>query len=193
MTSDPRGLTIINAIIQFAPQEFADAMQLVKRRHAAGTLDAKDSFVRMLWFELAALMIKGDLRATAIADSDRTPMAIDPADWIAAMESGEVNVDLNTMTAGPVSYRAVRVARLEGAANLETYLTGLAGRPPKSRDLLLAELRRRMDLGVEEARVASEARALLKWLATTHPTATAPQQQSVENLIRPIMRARKTP
>jgi hypothetical protein len=61
--------------------------------------------------------------------------------------------------------------------------SGLPGRP-SSKELYLAELKRRAVTGEMETTVAAESRHLHKWLLDTHPGQPASGPRAIENSIR---------
>lgn len=62
--------------------------------------------------------------------------------------------------------------------------TGLPGRRPKGRDIILAEFSRRQEAGETLGLLAEEARAILNWFGERYPDADRPKLGSTKNLLR---------
>jgi hypothetical protein len=62
--------------------------------------------------------------------------------------------------------------------------TGMAGRPTKGRDIILAEFARRAAAGGMLPTLKAEATALRTWFRETHPNADQPGQGATENTLR---------
>ena len=75
---------------------------------------------------------------------------------------------------------------LEGAPTPKPSIipTGMPGRPSKGKDLILAELERRIAEKTCERTVRAEAAELKVWFARTYPNAQQPTIKTIENNIR---------
>jgi hypothetical protein len=62
--------------------------------------------------------------------------------------------------------------------------TGTAGRPTKSKELLICEMRRRASRGELLAKLSHECVALIAWLHSNHPGAPCPKETSLKNSLR---------
>ncbi len=72
---------------------------------------------------------------------------------------------------------------------VDEYRTGFPGRPPKIRQLIEQEFRRRCEAGEVCSTLAEEARALQQWAKSHHPRASTPAEKTITNNIRNPYRA----
>jgi hypothetical protein len=85
-------------------------------------------------------------------------------------------------------YSRPRLASADETALEVQQATGTAGRPPKSRELLEAELIDRYGKGERHPSLAEWVRQLRRWLQNKHPTALLPGQSAAENNLRRTLR-----
>jgi hypothetical protein len=85
-------------------------------------------------------------------------------------------------------YSRPRLASADETALEIQQATGTAGRPPKSRELLEAELIDRYGKGERHPSLAEWVRQLRRWLKHKHPAALLPGQSAAENNLRRTLR-----
>lgn len=86
--------------------------------------------------------------------------------------------------------QALIAPQASSVANTSLIPTGMPGRPSKGKDLIQAELRRRIESGAALDTLKAEVQALADWYKIQYPQAQQPKMKTLENSMRAIFRAR---
>ncbi len=169
-------------------REWSDAMEIyrgqsdLRARARANTETAMERIVDHLIERLLADELTGVVQ-------DQPPFgpwrAIPSLSW-RSLEP--VDTEAGHFRAGKTELRSVQVVEGRYEPPIEIVSSGAPGRPT-SRQIYMAEFKRRCEAGIAGAAVKAEAAYLESWMAQRHPAAPGAEAKTIENNIREDHRA----
>jgi hypothetical protein len=168
--------------------EWRDAMEAYSARSDSRTYaraTAETTMARILAYMIEQL-VAGELTGIVQIDPPFGPWRTIPSPSWRSLEP--TDIEAGHFRAGASELRFVQVVEGRYEPPVEIVSSGSAGRPT-SRQLYMAEFKRRCDGGIAESTVKGEAAYLESLMAQRYPGAPGSDAKTIENNIRPDHRA----
>jgi hypothetical protein len=168
--------------------EWRDAMEAYGSRsdHRAAARASAESAMARIVDHLIERLVDRELTGIVQDDPPFGPWRAIPSLSWRSLEP--VDIEAGHFRAGKTELRSVQVVEGRYEPQIEIVSSGSPGRST-SRQIYMAEFKRRCEAGIAEAVVKAEAAYLESWMAQRHPGAPGAEAKTIENNIRADHRA----